>query len=161
MSVENNDIGKTNLEGAITLSVEALRALHLANGGAVIAILTFYGNVAKDRPVCGIDGSGIACALKAFGFGLFAGLLASVLAYATQRFHATAAHKTGWICWLEILTIVAVLLSVLAFAIGAYEGGESFQPHNCPQTVVKLTPVSHPLPPDNPPAQNTAPPPVH
>ena len=68
-------------KGLLTISVEALKMLALVNGGAAVALLTYIGNARS--PIPG-QPSGIRVALLCYSGGLFATILAFVVAYVTQ-----------------------------------------------------------------------------
>jgi hypothetical protein len=142
MAVENTPVGVANLTGAIDLGKQVLKSLELANGGAVIAILTFYGNVVKDGARTPIDPSLLALGLYWFAAGLALAITAASLAYLGQFIEATAtpavtgvnlqaeaqaeAAQARFGVTLRWLAIVAALLSLAAFVTGTYSAGRSF-----------------------------------
>lgn len=99
-----------------------LRFVFLANGGAIIAILTFLGDlVAKGSQV-----PSMRCPLVIFLFGLLFGGIGGICAYLTQLVlynehlrdvtgKGFQSHKT----WLNC-TMTCILFGVLTFGIGAF-----------------------------------------
>ena len=90
MAVGSTDVDIQNLKGAIKLGQQTLKSLEFANGGAVVAILSFYGNVASRSGYVPIDRAEISRALVVFASGLAVALVAAVLAYLGQLFVATS-----------------------------------------------------------------------
>jgi hypothetical protein len=89
MAVDPSKVGIVNLKGAIDLGQQTLRSLGFANGGAVVAILTFYGNVVKDGAKVPIDVRWVTAALETFAWGLGLAVAAACAAYVGQIFVAT------------------------------------------------------------------------
>ena len=114
-----------NLKGTIDLAKEGLRALHLANGGAVVALMTFYGNIAAKGSASTIAVDQLACALNRFAWGLIAGLVTSAIGYLSQLEAATKRDGGGEILY-RYLALVFAAISLGLFAIGTYQAGESF-----------------------------------
>jgi hypothetical protein len=107
-----------NLKGAITLAVAALQSLAIVNGGAVISILTFYGNVAAKSPAAfHIDRIDIKAALISFALGVAFDLFAFGFAYLSQLESAT---KTNSRCErpIRIAAIGCGFASALLFLFG-------------------------------------------
>jgi uncharacterized membrane protein YidH (DUF202 family) len=96
----------------------ALKFVLLINGGAVIALLTFLGNLLKIDTVSMHMGWPMGCFLT----GIIVGGLANITAYYTQLmlFNESVGNKNGTIhmTWLYI-TIAFVVLGVLLFGIGS------------------------------------------
>src|SRR5258707_4450487 len=69
-------------KGLISLSIEALKALLLINGGAAIAILAYLGNLASRTSLAHLPE--VKNALLCFAGGVFATALAFIVAYFTQ-----------------------------------------------------------------------------
>ena len=109
-------------EAAVEFAILALRTLVLVNGAAVIALLTFVGQVwANDQH----NGSNMAHVLfwplLCFVTGLILAVTATLLAYVTQMI--TTEHGAGFIPprskRLRLVAISAAWLSLMAFAAGA------------------------------------------
>lgn len=124
---------RLEMQGA--LGQGALKSMMLANGGAIISLLTFIGNKAAL-----VDASSVRISMVLFGAGLFAGLFSYFGAYFSQadfmmvstyrRDHAhemTAGRpgvvtppvhaKRGNIClWISICML---LLSLVLFGLGS------------------------------------------
>ena len=114
-----------------------LKGLFLANGGAIVALLTFIGNV---RPAP-IDTRGIWWAFAWFSLGLATILLTHILGFVSQTAYMqaclnlsweadSAAHGTGHSynhgsherrgSWAELFAVGLVLVSLVLFVIGAF-----------------------------------------
>jgi hypothetical protein len=143
MAVDNSAVGVQNLKGAIELGQQTLKSLELVNGGAVIAILSFYGNVVKDGSTAPIDPTALTHGLASFATGLGAAVLAAIFAYLSQLGDATGGSHlseaikkcskiplpnlsgTGW------LRVVAILCGIASFGLfshGTYWSIASFTP---------------------------------
>jgi hypothetical protein len=109
-------------EAAVEFAILALRTLVLVNGAAVIALLTFVGQVwANDQH----NGSNMAhilfWPLMFFLAGLILAVTTTLLAYVTQMI--TTEHGSGLIPLrskrLRLVAIMTAWLSLMAFAAGA------------------------------------------
>ena len=89
VGVGNSQVDLENLKAAFAFGQQALKSCELANGGAVLAILTFYGNVVKDGAKVPISLEWIRAALITFAIGLAITLIANLCAYLGQVFVAT------------------------------------------------------------------------
>jgi hypothetical protein len=111
-------------KGLVTLSIEVFKLLALANGGACVALLTFFGNMASKGQISLIGNFKVA--IVWYCSGLLATMLASIFAYYNQlrlfneekQRHADQTPKE-YHRWLLGLTGGLVLLSVVAFACGS------------------------------------------
>lgn len=110
-----------NLRGAINIGAQTIKSLELINGGAVIAVLTFYGNVLSSSPgEIDIDRSWLTPALLNFASGVAWAVLCSILAYLSQLFSAT---KPAWSRTEQVLrggAVLAGLVSAGLFVLGVY-----------------------------------------
>lgn len=72
-----------------TLADRALQSIMLANGGALVALFTFVGNVGqKGGGGIAFDPAGLKAAFLCFAIGLFLGLLTHLAAFISQdRFY--------------------------------------------------------------------------
>lgn len=122
MTKPPDEFPQAMFEAAVEFAVLALRTLVLVNGAAVIALLTFVGQVwANDQR----NGSSMAhilfWPLIFFLSGLIMALVAIILAYITQML--TTEHGAGTIPAISKkvrrFAILAAVLSVLSFAAGA------------------------------------------
>jgi hypothetical protein len=84
-----DDLRIENLKGAITLGVEALKTTILLNGGAAIAVLTFYGNIAKDGTHLPINRFCLRLTLASFAFGTLLAGISFLMAYLSQLYSGT------------------------------------------------------------------------
>ncbi len=69
-------------KGLIALSIEALKALLLINGGAAVAILAYLGSLASHSPSVHLPS--VKSALMCFAGGVLAAAVAFIVAYFTQ-----------------------------------------------------------------------------
>jgi hypothetical protein len=107
-----------NLKGAIALATVAIQTLTLVNGGAVISILTFYGNVVAKQPsVILIDRTNLKVALVLFGLGVFAATAAACCAYTSQLASAIERYPKSESA-VRTLGIASGVFSALFFLIG-------------------------------------------
>lgn len=109
----------------VTLSVEAFRYLALINGGAIVALLTYLGNVECDNiPDLGIP-------LFLFIVGLVACGIAMAFAYITQLRLFNDLLLTGKFSTGHKLTfraaIVFYVVSLSSFSCGAWLAIQAFQ----------------------------------
>ena len=109
----------------ISVGTEALKALQLINGGAVVALLAYLGQ-ASGRPQLGALA---AKPLLLFLGGLFAATLAFLGTYVTQFailnefFNNPSSRKPKHMVWLFI-TIGIALVSIGLFACGSFAAVE-------------------------------------
>lgn len=117
-----DDFPQHMFEAAVEFAVLALRTLVLVNGAAVIALLTFVGQVwANDRH----NGSSMAhilfWPLMFFLLGVIFAVTAIILAYITQML--TTEHGGGAIPPISkkvrVFAILSAMLSVTGFSTGA------------------------------------------
>ena len=122
MAQPPDDFPQHMFEAAVEFAILAIRTLILINGAAVIALLTFVGQVwANDQH----NGSAMAhilfWPLLCFLIGLVMAVLTTMLAYLTQMI--TTEHGGGSIPprskKLRLIAIISSFLSVTGFAAGA------------------------------------------
>ena len=122
MAQPPDDFPQHMFEAAVEFAVLALRTLVLVNGAAVIALLTFVGQVwANDQH----NGSSMAhilfWPLMLFLLGLIFAVVAIILAYITQML--TTEHGGGTIPPISkkvrVFAILSAVLSVAGFSTGA------------------------------------------
>jgi hypothetical protein len=114
-------------KGLITLSVEALKMLALANGGAAVGVLTYLGNLASHSPTS-VRLPEIRPALLCYSAGLVATVLAFIAAYLTQlRLYGEERSRHGGEQVHQLHSIgitvgvLLALLAALAFAMGCWK----------------------------------------
>lgn len=85
-------------EAAIRVGESAIKAVLLANGGAVVAVLAFYGNLSGKVELGMAQLSAAANSLIWFAAGEAAGLICILLAYLTNLSHAnvTGSKEHQW-----------------------------------------------------------------
>lgn len=103
----------------ISLSIEVLRAMILVNGGAALALLTFWGNQrsAPNLP--------LTWPLRCFAIGVAAAVFAGIVGYLTQlqlynesvRISEGQQVSESHVGWLRLGISLAVL-SVVLFVLG-------------------------------------------
>lgn len=122
MAQPPDDFPQHMFEAAVEFAILAIRTLILVNGAAVIALLTFVGQVwANDQQ----NGSAMAhilfWPLLFFLSGLILAVITCLLAYITQMI--TTEHGGGAIPPLSkkvrLFAIMASVLSITAFTAGA------------------------------------------
>jgi hypothetical protein len=133
MAVATDSVSVENLRGAIALGSQTLKSLEIINGGAVLAILTFYGNAVKDHGKVPFDKAQLSQSLVIFSVGLTFAVAASCAAYIGQRIAATSQPDTVMdetsrlkhvASWTTASTrtlhgaIVLALFSLLSFVVG-------------------------------------------
>jgi hypothetical protein len=116
----------------ISISTEALKTLQLLNGGAIVAFLAYLGQVSS-RPELAVHAK---LPLSLFVLGLVCGSAAFVTSYLTQLalYEESVGGQTykgpKHQIWLW-LTFVIALVSVAAFAFGAFAGVNALSQHAC------------------------------
>lgn len=121
----------------VEFSHNALKALTLANGGAIVALFTLLGNV--DNARLAVDAGLIWWAFAAFTSGLVCTFVASFGAFFSQSFYMLSSQQEAWEKQAEMLGaeskydhlaeyqkgekaefvgIVAAILSLILFAFG-------------------------------------------
>jgi hypothetical protein len=112
------------LKGTLEAGKEALSAIVLTNGGAVVALLGFLGAaLAKDFPRA--LGLRLTVPLLCFGIGVLLGALAFGARYLSQAFYAG-----GHSGWGQGFTLAAVVIAVVAYATfgwALWNGYQSFR----------------------------------
>lgn len=113
----------------ITISVEALKLLALANGGAAVAVLTYLGNLAG-KP--GAHLPDLKPTLLWYSGGLFATIFAFVIAYVSQLrlFVEERARHSGKpfrvLHWIGVLTgVLLALIASVAFGLGSWAAADA------------------------------------
>jgi uncharacterized membrane protein YidH (DUF202 family) len=118
-------------KGLIALSIEALKALLLINGGAAVAILAYLGSLASHSPSVHLPS--MKSALLCFAVGVLAAAVAFIVAYFTQlrlyseerARHSRQSFRTRHPIWLTIGTLL-VIASASAFAFGCWNAASAF-----------------------------------
>ena len=108
----------------ITLSTESFKFCALANGGAAVALLAYLGNVVGK---CG-NSPDMRGAMGAFLAGLVLCGVGMLFAYLTQlnRLNLVANRMEIQRDWRLVVAILSLILSVSAFAVGAWSAVASF-----------------------------------
>lgn len=118
----NADHTLETYKSLISISVELLKSLLLLNGGAIVALLAYIGQAENGASVA----RNATCSLSWFIAGLVLSTLAFIGSYLTQSaLYNEGVHpdkyKGSHMPWLWS-TFTVGLLSLLAFAVGAYSG---------------------------------------
>ncbi|MBS0482604.1 MAG: hypothetical protein JSR96_10715 [Proteobacteria bacterium] len=80
------------LKSASEYALGALKGLFLANGGAIVGLLTFVGNAHEAH----IKVGGIRSAFALFALGLSAVLVAYIAGYVSQAYNMQASDRRAW-----------------------------------------------------------------
>jgi hypothetical protein len=118
MSNGNNDHAMETYRSLVTISIEALKIFVLLNGGAIVALLAYLGQVDARVELAWL----VAQPLRAFVVGLVLGALGFVGSYLTQlSLYNESAHgkpqRHHHFLW---ATVILGLTSIAAFACGAF-----------------------------------------
>lgn len=114
-------------KAVIQFALVAIRSLILVNGAAVVAVLTFLGNLwTKDSATARAAAQGIGTAITSFVVGVGLGVFTAMLAYISQAAISELAQtKPGTDPYIgtgfRMAAIVTALGSLVAFAWGAYK----------------------------------------
>ncbi|MDE1967506.1 MAG: hypothetical protein KGI92_01250 [Alphaproteobacteria bacterium] len=117
-----------SFRAVIDFANSAIKLLVLVNGGAVIAILTFLGNlVAKqDSDTAVVGASGFA--ITYFVVGLAAAVTAAAAAYLSQVCFtelSTEKRKKGWGNLFRAIGLATALVSLICFSVGAWVASDA------------------------------------
>ncbi len=130
MNEQDYDFFKSINEQAVATSNSVLRSLILINGGAAVAALAFFGNLAGNQSL-NITGkvADLTRPLLWFGWGVAAAVVSMILAYFTH--YATAGHAqaapdkrkvyAGVKRVFHLLGALAAFGSLAFFVCGMYE----------------------------------------
>lgn len=102
----------------------ALRGLFLANGGAIVAVMTFLGNrMRSDTPAALFSSDGIRLATNMFVYGLIACLCAYGTSYLSQVLLLERGDAKGDYIgsFIRVLALACAVTSVGMFGIGGME----------------------------------------
>ena len=134
------DEGLARLKYATDYALAGLKGLFLANGAAIVALLTFIGGTNSSK-IDKIDSAGIWWSFAAFSVGLASVILVYVLGYISlasgmqsnllaSRSADSAAFKTGkiydqskhekWANCAENAGVAITFVSLAAFLVGAF-----------------------------------------
>lgn len=117
----NDQHGLETYKSLIAISTQGFKALQLVNGGAIVALLAYLGQV-PERAALAVH---IRCSVTCFVVGLLAGTAAFIPSYFTQlalynetvhpREYKGVRHET----WIGVALVVS-LVSLACFAAGAF-----------------------------------------
>lgn len=108
---------RENLKGAIQLAAQTIKSLELANGGAAIALLTFYGNSISRGSAIRLSTAYLRVGLICFAAGLFLAVVCAIFAYFSQLGTAIGWRETTEVR-LRLIAIGAAIASTALFASG-------------------------------------------
>jgi hypothetical protein len=119
---QTGDFPQHMFEAAVEFAILAIRTLILINGAAVIALLTFVGQVwANDQHTGSAMAKVLFWPLLFFLIGVIMAVTTTLLAYITQML--TTEHGRGAIPVISkrvrIFAILSALLSLMSFTAGA------------------------------------------
>ena len=116
---DNDDHTQETYKSMISISVEGMKALMLLNGGAIVALLGFLGQLANR----GQQAPKAVCSLAIFVVGLVFSCICFFTSYYTQFTLFNEAKGTkqaqSHMIWFSA-TFIFAILSISAFAIGAF-----------------------------------------
>ncbi len=120
---------KSNLElfkSVIDSGKEALNAILLVNGGAVVVLMGFLGSMLSKG---GSEALGLKLTipLLSFGFGVLFSAISSGVRYCTQFSYARQWAKSGH-CF-NIISVLFAIFAYIAFGYGVYVTYEAFTKH--------------------------------
>ena len=105
-------------DSLMTYGLNAIKFVLVANGGAVLALLTFVGNHTEKT-------KGLRCTMIWFVLGVFIGGVVNILAYLTQLslFNQRQAGVSWWQDHRTYLysAMVLILVGIMCFGAGALE----------------------------------------
>ncbi len=107
-----------SFQGVISFATLSIKSLLLFNGGAILALLTFYGNVLTHPDSTLIDASMLGQSVKSFVIGVIAGLVCSMSAYITQATYLEVEDEQKgklWANWLRLLAVVLATNRLVRF----------------------------------------------
>ena len=117
----NDEHAIETYKSLISISVEGLKALQLVNGGAVVALLAYLGQVSNRAELA----SNVKCPLAFFVLGLVTSTAAFFGSYQTQlALYNESIRKDEYKgpkhqVWLRVALILA-LVSLVSFALGSF-----------------------------------------
>jgi len=121
----SNDFSVEVYKSIIERSGQMVRYCFLMNGGAVVALLAFLGQVWGQR--VDVEASRINTVVLWFVFGLVAGVVASIADYiALSRLYQEQEHgaRRGVNEWFAWVSLLLVALSLVLFGVGAVLSAE-------------------------------------
>jgi hypothetical protein len=105
----------------ITISMEALKAMLLINGGSIVALLAFLGQSHNGPQLA----AHLQCPITAFVIGVITSAMAFVSSYVTQFVLYNEPPVRGECKWpphmnAVVITVGLVCVSIAAFSVGAF-----------------------------------------
>jgi uncharacterized membrane protein YqgA involved in biofilm formation len=126
----NEEHALETYKSLISISTEGMKALQLVNGGAVVALLAYLGQVSNRAGVA----PQVRYAVGLFILGLVAATFTFVTSYLTQfapfnegvrgQEYKGAKHGPWW-----AVTIAVALVSLMSFACGAFAAVTALSQH--------------------------------
>ena len=110
---------RDQLGAGLAFALAALRALFLLNGGAVVALLAFYGDALTGALAGQIEHAALRDALAWFVGGLVAAFLVCAASYLAQLAYAEGVRLRR-ARWLRAGALLAAAGSLASFALGAF-----------------------------------------
>lgn len=123
----NDDETVKQIQGAaqVAFARDALRGIVLLNGGAIIALLTFFGQAwSKNELQAEVVMARLKTGLLFFVFGALAGIFAQGLAYFAQQ-HFVEVNQFLARC-LRLVCGAVAFSGMLFFAVGSFESVSQF-----------------------------------
>jgi hypothetical protein len=119
-------VGEISWKATLDFGTLAIKSLIIANGGAVLALLTFLGSLLANKgPTMPEAAALIGTSMRAFVVGVGAAVATAGVAYLSQAFFTKGidwqAGKDSRVgIGFQILAILLALLSLVAFSYGAW-----------------------------------------
>ena len=115
MPSEDSEISR--MERADTLGLAFLRTIILLNGGAILSVLTFMGNVQEHSAIV-FELRSIQCAMWAFLAGIVSILIGLVVSYSYTATAPEYCWHKFWDSWIIPLNSILAVVSIAAFVFG-------------------------------------------
>ncbi|MCD9148234.1 hypothetical protein [Pseudophaeobacter flagellatus] len=112
---ESSEISR--LEQANTLGLAYLRTMLTLNGGAILALLTYFGNVKAETAIV-VPLDSLQWAISSFTFAICVMLLTLAISYSFTASAPETPYSRFWNNWIVLLNSIAALTSLAAFISG-------------------------------------------
>lgn len=105
--------------GIIEFAKQVIGSLLIFNGGAIVALLTLYGNLLAKASDASVTIPSLTTSITPFAIGVIAGLICAILAYFSQSLYksGTPSKRYKITYWSGVFV---ALVSLFAFAYGAW-----------------------------------------
>lgn len=115
-------------DSVVTFAGIALKGIVLLNGAAAIALLALFKDlVGASSLAAGVSTDRLAAGLEDFALGAFFGVVASALAYLTQRAYSDLPNRLWVGHALNVLTVVVAGAGLVLFVFGLYAAADGLR----------------------------------